>query len=74
MAFSLDTFFWQKIAPAFSAFATSLWLATQKKVSRLSVREPTLKTPVATATQQNQKTSNNPKAVVLGYASLTQPT
>jgi hypothetical protein len=51
VAFSLDTFFWPKIAPAFSAFATSLWLAKQKKVSRLSVREPTLKTTVAVATQ-----------------------
>ncbi|CAD6878487.1 hypothetical protein [Methylomonas albis] len=49
-------------------------MAKQKKVSRLSVREPTFKTPVATATQQNQKTSNNLKADVLGYASLTQPT
>jgi hypothetical protein len=29
-AFSLVTCFWPKIAPAFSAFATSLWLAAQK--------------------------------------------
>ncbi len=29
-AFSLATFFWPKIAPAFSAFATALWLAAQK--------------------------------------------
>jgi len=43
VAFSLATFFWPKIAPAFSAFATSLWLATQKKVARLRVREPVLK-------------------------------
>ena len=42
-AFSLATFFWPKIAPAFSAFATSLWLAAQKKVARLRVREPVLK-------------------------------
>jgi hypothetical protein len=39
VAFSLDTFFWPKIAPAFSAFARSLWLAKQKKVSRLSGRQ-----------------------------------
>ena len=39
-AFSLATFFWPKNAPAFSAFATSLWLAAQKKVARLRVREP----------------------------------
>jgi hypothetical protein len=39
-AFSLATFFWLKIAPAFSAFATSLWLAAQKKVARLRVRQP----------------------------------
>jgi len=39
-AFSLATCFWPKIAPAFSAFATSLWLAAQKKVARLRVREP----------------------------------
>ena len=42
-AFSLATFFWPKNAPAFSAFATSLWLAAQKKVTRLRVREPDLK-------------------------------
>jgi|GEM_PF-828928 len=41
-AFSLVTCFWPKIAPAFSAFATSLWLAAQKKVTRLRVREPDL--------------------------------
>jgi hypothetical protein len=41
-AFSLDTFFWPKIASTFSAFATSLWLATQKKVSRLPVRKSAL--------------------------------
>jgi hypothetical protein len=41
-AFSLVTCFWPKNAPAFSAFATSLWLAAQKKVTRLRVREPDL--------------------------------
>jgi len=41
-AFSLATCFWPKIAPAFSAFATSLWLAAQKKVARPRVREPDL--------------------------------
>jgi len=58
VAFSLDTFFWPS------------------KRKYLGCRAETrLKTkPVATATQQTQKTSNNPKAVVLGYASLTQPT
>jgi hypothetical protein len=41
--FLLDTFLGQKIAPAFSPFTTSMWLSAQRKVSRLSVREPTLK-------------------------------
>jgi hypothetical protein len=41
--FLLDTFLWQKIAPAFSAFATSMWLSEQRKVSCLPVRELALK-------------------------------
>ncbi len=49
--------------------------AKQKKVSRLSGRDPTSKQPVAIATQQKQNPPNNPKAVVLGYGyRLTQPT
>jgi hypothetical protein len=39
VAFSLVSFFWSKNAPAFSTFATSLWLAKQKKETRLPVRQ-----------------------------------
>jgi hypothetical protein len=40
---SFGYFLWQKIAPAFSAFAISMWLSAQRKVSRPPVREPALK-------------------------------
>jgi hypothetical protein len=65
VAFSLDTFFWPKIAPAFSAFATSLWLAKRKKESRLSGRDPTSKPAVAPATPNpsNHRTNSVPKPI-----------
>ncbi|ESS72043.1 hypothetical protein MGMO_76c00030 [Methyloglobulus morosus KoM1] len=43
--FLLDTFLWRKTAPAFSAFATSMWFSAQRKVSRPWVREPAFKQP-----------------------------
>ena len=52
--FLLDTFLWRKIAPAFSAFATSMWLSAQRKVARLPVRELAFKKIVAVATQKKE--------------------